>query len=305
MVYTQIPDWYLGGVPEPYFNALSDVTGLPPATACIEFWLRLAKAKNPFPVDMDRDVHPAVVLAWQAGDTAALHDVYLGTDSGDVANADTSTAGIYRGRQTSTEYDPPGVLLLGKTYFWRIDEVNSGYADSKGDVWSFATAAYIIFDDMESYCGDYGCGNEIYDTWRDGWENGSSSVIALGVALSDVNRIYIGLGDRVGPTAGGYGSAVFDDISLYAYKRVLPGPEGDLTDTASLIINTWRSCRRRGSAPAVTRTCILTALLILRTTAYLPETGSPTNSGHRRQVGDSHYSALNHARRFVCACSFS
>jgi len=300
------------------------------------FSIDAGQAGEPSPADGASEIQPDAALSWSAGIAAGSHDVYFGTDYEAVRDADTSSD-EYKGNQPlgSESYDPPGVLLLGKTYFWRIDEVNPSYADSKGDVWSFATAAYIIFDDMESYCGDYGCGNEIYDTWRDGWENLTSSTIALGdvafdpvhggsqsmvyayynqfdpyysevdrdvgepsnwaglglkaivlyfygsagnslerlylgledvtgsdsysevvysesadlavedwhewnvsledlaaggVDLTDANRIYIGFGDRDNPSAGDYGSVAIDDILLYAYKCVLPGPTGDLTD---------------------------------------------------------------------------
>jgi hypothetical protein len=34
---------------------------------------------------------------------------------------------------------------------------------------------------MESYCPELGCGNEIYDTWQDGYYNGTGSLLVLGV----------------------------------------------------------------------------------------------------------------------------
>jgi hypothetical protein len=136
-VYTQVPNWYLGAVPEAYFNALSDVTGLPPTTPCDELWARLAKAKNPFPADAAQNVHPAVVLSWQAGNKAASHDVYFGTDYDAVEEANTvDTLDVYMGPQDACEYDPVFPLELGQSYCWRIDEVN-GPNLWKGDVWSF------------------------------------------------------------------------------------------------------------------------------------------------------------------------
>ncbi|MHC4156762.1 MAG: hypothetical protein ACYST6_17850, partial [Planctomycetota bacterium] len=37
-------------------------------------------------------------------------------------------------------------LALGQTYYWRIDAVNPGYSDSKGDVWS------LTVDDGKATC---------------------------------------------------------------------------------------------------------------------------------------------------------
>jgi len=301
-VYTQIPDWYLGTVPEAYFNALADVTGLPPAAPCIA----LLRAKDPFPSDGAQNVHPKVVLSWEAGIKAALHDVYFGTDADAVGDANRSeTLDVYVGRQDACEYapaiflelgqtycwridevndvniwqgrvwrftvddgkatylspansssdiarevtlswspgivgashdvylgtdldavgdantssaefsgnqalgnesyDPPGLLDLGRTYYWRIDEVNPGYADSKGDVWSFTVVRCIVVDDMESYCTGSGCDNRIYDTWIDYWINLTGSIIGLGVAPD--------------PVHGGSQSMMFDYDNDFEYAQ--------------------------------------------------------------------------------------
>jgi hypothetical protein len=137
-VYTEIPDWYLGTVPEAYSNALADVTGLPPVTPCIELWARLAKAKEPLPAQAAPNVTPNVVLSWEAGIKAASHDVYFGTDYDAVEEANTTeTLDVYMGRQDACEYTPVFPLELGQTYYWRIDEVN-GPNLWQGDVWSFA-----------------------------------------------------------------------------------------------------------------------------------------------------------------------
>ncbi|MCL5281348.1 MAG: hypothetical protein M1376_15730, partial [Planctomycetes bacterium] len=60
--------------------------------------------------------------------------------------------------------------------YWRVDEINAGEADSpwKGTVWSFTTANFIQVDNFESYTDDEG--SRIYETWVDGWTNGTGSV---------------------------------------------------------------------------------------------------------------------------------
>jgi len=67
------------------------------------------------------------------------------------------------------------------------------------------------------------------EDWHE-WNVSLEDLAAGGVDLTDANRIYIGFGDRDNPSAGDYGSVAIDDILLYAYKCVLPGPTGDLTD---------------------------------------------------------------------------
>ena len=47
---------------------------------------------------------------------------------------------VFKGNQADTTFDP-GTMDGGRTYYWRIDEVNGAEPDSpwKGDVWSFTT----------------------------------------------------------------------------------------------------------------------------------------------------------------------
>jgi len=117
-------------------------------------------------------VDEALPLSFLPGDMAAQHDVYFGTDMDAVANADESdTTGIYRGRQSSTDYTPPeGVELAGGPYYWRIDEYNTDGSVSKGRIWRFTVADYILVDDFEDYdAGD----NQIWYAWHDGLGYGS------------------------------------------------------------------------------------------------------------------------------------
>ena len=69
---------------------------------------------------------------------AATHDVYLGTSLDDVNNASRSNPmGVLASQgQTATTYDPEGLLEIGQTYYWRIDEVNGApdYTTFTGEV---------------------------------------------------------------------------------------------------------------------------------------------------------------------------
>jgi hypothetical protein len=109
----------------------------------------------------------ASLLSWQAGEGAVRHDVYLGTSFEDVNNADTSDmTGIYRGRQNIFIYTPSEALELGRTYYWRIDEVEADNTTvHKGSTWNLTVADYILVDDFEDY--DAGT-NEIWWSWHDG-----------------------------------------------------------------------------------------------------------------------------------------
>ncbi len=94
-------------------------------------------ASGASPGDGATDVLRDTVLTWNAGEFAAEHDVYVGMAFGDVNDATTNDA-AYQGRQDQTSFDP-GILALGETYFWRVDEVNAAPDSTvfKGDTWRF------------------------------------------------------------------------------------------------------------------------------------------------------------------------
>ncbi|MHC4646266.1 MAG: LamG domain-containing protein [Planctomycetota bacterium] len=130
----------------------------------------------PSPRDGAKDVGRDVVLKWRPGDNAISHQLYMGTNWDDVNDADT-LSGAYVGPFGPNEYDPGG-LDMGATWYWRIDEVN-GPNTWKGKVWRFSVANFLIVDDMQSYNAIPGSGNEIYDTWDDGFNNWTGSQVAL------------------------------------------------------------------------------------------------------------------------------
>jgi len=97
-----------------------------------------------YPAGRATNVSRDVVLKWSPGERAAMHDVYFGQDPNAVAEATPADANVYRytlprGQTTWT----PGPLDSGRTYYWRIDEVNPGEPDSPwpGHVNSFTTVA--------------------------------------------------------------------------------------------------------------------------------------------------------------------
>ena len=109
----------------------------------------------------------ATPLAWTAGQGAVQHDIYFGAVEADVNNADIDdVTGIYRGRQSLAIYTPTEALELGKTYYWRIDEIEAdGTTIHKGNVWSITILNYILIDDFESYDT---ADNQIWYAWHDG-----------------------------------------------------------------------------------------------------------------------------------------
>jgi len=106
-------------------------------------------------------------LSWRAGDGAARHDVYLGTDPNAVAAADAADAtGVFRGQRSATTYVPPEGFVWGQTYYWRIDEVAADGTVAKGQPQTFTVADYITIEDFETYTND--SPNRVFQTWIDG-----------------------------------------------------------------------------------------------------------------------------------------
>ncbi len=144
-------------------------------------------AWNPKPASgSTSNIDDVTSVSWSAGDNAAEHDVYFGTDREAVTGADESdTLGIYRGRQGAASYNPPEGIEWGQTHYWRIDEYNTDGTISTGRVWSFAIADHIVVDDFESY-NDLDPAemdsNRIFMAWIDGFDNPSINGSIVGYA---------------------------------------------------------------------------------------------------------------------------
>ncbi len=103
-------------------------------------------AGAPKPANNATDVPRDAMLSWTAGAFAATHDVYFGTSLDDVTAADRGNPMnvLVNQGQVGTTYDPEELLEFGRTYYWRIDEVNAPPDDMifAGDVWAFTTEPF-------------------------------------------------------------------------------------------------------------------------------------------------------------------
>jgi len=97
---------------------------------------------------------PTATLDWQPGAYAAYHDIYLSEIWEDVNSAkntdDMGSDKVYKARQSvdANSYSPIG-LEPGKTYYWRIDEVNeAGPAPNlwRDEIWSFSIVSNNAYD---------------------------------------------------------------------------------------------------------------------------------------------------------------
>ena len=115
----------------------------------------LTVAWAPRPGDAAPAVSDRAVLSWAPGKYATTHDLYVGTNAADVANADNTWpigTSVYKGnvpayvptgpRDINTATYDPGALQPGATYYWRVDEVSPADPGSPrtGAVWEFTVA---------------------------------------------------------------------------------------------------------------------------------------------------------------------
>ncbi len=103
-------------------------------------------ATTPAPRDGATDVVREMSLSWTPGEYAVAHDIYLGTSLADVSTASrTSPLGVLakQGHDANT-FDPVARFEFGKTYYWRVDEVNGApdFTVYNGKVWSFTVEPY-------------------------------------------------------------------------------------------------------------------------------------------------------------------
>jgi len=83
----------------------------------------------------------STTLQWRGGDFAASHEVYIGESFDDVNEGTVQPTATTQPRlnvgMPGAPY--PAGLTPGRTYYWRVDEINTTNPDSpwKGEVWSF------------------------------------------------------------------------------------------------------------------------------------------------------------------------
>ncbi|MHC4535642.1 MAG: hypothetical protein ACYS6K_16960 [Planctomycetota bacterium] len=149
-----------------YFWRVDEFDGIETYKGDVWSFMTEGAVANPNPANGAVDVSQTAVLSWTPGVFGTSHEVYFGTDA-------TSLELRGSGNLGSESFDP-GQLEWNTTYYWRVDEANNTNADSPwtGSLWSFATADFLVLDDMENYNdipeGEPGS-NRIYIAWADGY----------------------------------------------------------------------------------------------------------------------------------------
>ncbi len=162
----------------------------------VRFFYIPIRARNPIPESGATDVTLDMTLGWRAGREAAEHNVYFSDNEQAVIDGTAPVTTL-----SEASYGPLS-LDVGKTYYWRVDEVNNLEAANTldGNVWNFTTAEFLVIDDFEDYdTGD----NQIWYAWKDG----------LGYGTAGTEPYYPG---------NGTGSAVGDETtSSYTEETIV------------------------------------------------------------------------------------
>ena len=135
------------------------------------FMTQAETAYYPNPQDGANAVSLTPTLTWMLGTGAFQHHVYFGDNADAVSQGSAETDKGAFG-MTETTFAPDALESL-TTYYWRVDEVGVGDAVKTGPIWSFTTALPV--DGFEDYTDEEG--GRIYETWIDGWTNGTGSTV--------------------------------------------------------------------------------------------------------------------------------
>ena len=142
----------------------------------VRFFSLPVLAREPNPASGATEVALDLDLTWRAGREVASHNVYFSDDWQAVKDGNAPVTTV-----TEASHGPLA-LDLGKTYYWRVDEVNDAETPSswQGDTWGFRTHEFFVVDDFESYNDineDEPGSNRIYLAWVDGYDNPANGSI--------------------------------------------------------------------------------------------------------------------------------
>jgi predicted GH43/DUF377 family glycosyl hydrolase len=130
----------------------------------------------PEPANFSTNYGQLTSLTWVAGIGLNSHDVYFGDNFADVNNATNALpigTSVYKGSTSTASYTLTDFLPMGRTYYWRVDEVNDADPQSpyKGTMWSF----------KQMYCG--GRAPSLDDFWT-GNAKWQLDCIAIGLSFN-------------------------------------------------------------------------------------------------------------------------
>ncbi len=154
---------------------------------------------RPYPIDANHSVNPPCVpvntaLQWRNGASVSSQELYFGDDFNDVNTATSGYQGpgvlVYKpglgpGDSAGTyPYNSPTFMQLDKTYYWRIDDTNTGAILYKGETWSFTTCPNSVVDSFNGYTQS----SELRAVWKDSFAGASYGKAEVYMTGTDPNR---------------------------------------------------------------------------------------------------------------------
>ncbi len=175
----------------------------------IRFFVIPTRVTVPSPANNATNVDVGSILSWKAGRGVAVHKIYIDSDKNAVIDG---TAAI-KGETEDSSYSM--VLGLGKTYYWKVDEVNDAeeYTTWDGPVWKFSTPQFILVDGFEIGYGNDPGKDAVFLTWKDGAELGDSS---NGSYMGRKSEPYLQTINH----SGGHSAPMEYDNQSYSYSEV-------------------------------------------------------------------------------------
>jgi len=167
-------------------------------------WLQLPfYSTGPYPANGAANAPQTAKLSWIASEHATSQELFFGEDKDAVTASTTPTATL---AADETTFDP-GALVAGKTYYWRVDELNPAEAGSpwKGVTWSFTVANFLVVDNFELYTDEVG--ERVFQTWLDG------------LGYTEPEEV---LGNGTGSTVGHWPAPVCELDTVYSDFQAMP-----------------------------------------------------------------------------------
>lgn len=236
--YNQYDEIVFGGVPAKYvrLDIANNWGGLLMAYSLseVQFTMIPVRARTPRPASGATDILPNAMVSWRAGRQADEHTVYMGRDANAVANGTAPSASTPTNSLDLDVFD----LLMGETYYWRVDEVNQAQVTPvwTGPVWNLSLVSEWVVEDFEGY--NNFSPDRPFQTWLGGFGYSADEFFPQGYGGN-------GTGSGVGHDIWSIGSPYFEgdimerDTTLPGSDQAMPFYYDNAGNTASQTDRTW------------------------------------------------------------------
>ncbi|MCF7974639.1 MAG: discoidin domain-containing protein [Phycisphaerae bacterium] len=199
----------------------------------LQFYGIPVRARQPVPASGSTDILPNTLLKWRAGRDADQHVIYASTEDTAVINGAAPSVTSGTSSLDLTSLDPQ----LGKTYYWRVDEVNEAETPAvwAGPVWSLSIPSALVVDDFERY-GNLSP-NRPFQTWLDGYGYSADEFFP---EKYDGNGTGAGVGHDIwGPSSPHFDGDIMEMDTAAGGSQSLPFYYSNTASSASQMDRHW------------------------------------------------------------------